>query len=119
MSDNSLVRCKVGIVVSGRMCGNRELRGEPGPLLLYIIDDINLVFFPQEYSIKKRMGIKDAQQILLDEVKAQGKLAGNILVPCFHTSVMFFCHSLTGQDASMLFWISCCPTRQPRGKRYL
>ncbi len=32
------VRCKVGIVVSGRMYGNRELGGEPGSLLLYIID---------------------------------------------------------------------------------
>ncbi len=25
MSDNGHVRCKVGIVVWGRMCGNREL----------------------------------------------------------------------------------------------
>ncbi len=37
MSDNSHVRCKVGIVVWGRMYGNRELGGEPGSLLLYII----------------------------------------------------------------------------------
>ncbi len=31
------VRCVVGIVVWGRMCGNRELGGGPGSLLLYII----------------------------------------------------------------------------------
>ncbi len=31
------VRCKVGIAVWGRMYGNRELGGEPGSLLLYII----------------------------------------------------------------------------------
>ncbi len=31
------VRCKVGIVVYSRMHGNRELGGEPGSLLLYII----------------------------------------------------------------------------------
>ncbi len=31
------VRCKVGIVVWGRMYGNRELGGEPESLLLYII----------------------------------------------------------------------------------
>ncbi len=31
------MRCMVGIVVWGRMCGNRELGGEPGSLLLYII----------------------------------------------------------------------------------
>ena len=37
MSDSGHVRCKVGIVVWGRMCGNRELGGEPGSLLLYII----------------------------------------------------------------------------------
>ncbi len=37
MSDNGHVRCKVGIAVWGRMCGNRELGGEPGSLLLYII----------------------------------------------------------------------------------
>ncbi len=36
MSDNGHVRCKVGIVV-WRMYGNRELGGEPGSLLLYII----------------------------------------------------------------------------------
>ena len=37
MSDNGHVRCKVGIVVWGKMCGNMELGGEPGSLLLYII----------------------------------------------------------------------------------
>ncbi len=31
------VRCMVGIAVWGRMYGNREFRGEPGSLLLYII----------------------------------------------------------------------------------
>ncbi len=31
------VRCMVSIAVWGRMCGNRELGGEPGSLLLYII----------------------------------------------------------------------------------
>ncbi len=30
MCDNGHVRCKVGIAVLGRMCGNRELGGEPG-----------------------------------------------------------------------------------------
>ncbi len=33
------VRCMVGIVVWGRMYGNREFGGEPGSLLLYIISD--------------------------------------------------------------------------------
>ncbi len=31
------VRCMVGIAVWGRMYGNREFRGEPGSLLMYII----------------------------------------------------------------------------------
>ncbi len=35
-----------------------------------------MTFFFQEYAIKKRMGIKDAQQTLLEEVKMAGKLTG-------------------------------------------